>query len=327
MGLPPRMKAQTVADRQLVFLVAGRDPSVPEWREELESLAKERSLSANAVEFKDMQAAAQWMKDLPKGQLHILILVPALQTWARLPYLNKLGQPPVRSAEFIWGLPQEQHDNQRFETTTESNREILNSIELLNAALNHSPAVVSLLLHPEDLGYCGDARPASLWQLVELRQLALKHGMFRSAKYQCECGESEFRAPIGILSARHLGPTFAKGWPKINDDTRTYLGPLRTECNCGQNHVAMDKSKRSSRVQHSSFVTKAFRRSMAKRSIEEVLKLGLVGGAEKEAGLGDNEASASGTETQIASEGENLLAEGARPYRWLANEAEQQVDR
>ena len=204
MGPPPRLKAPTVADRQLVILVAGRDPSVPEWREELESSAKEWSLSAKAVEFKSMQEAAQWMKDLPQGQLHILVLVPALQTWARLPYLNKRGQPPVRSAEFVWGLPQEQHDNQRFETTAESNREVLNSIELLDAALYHSPAVVSFLLHPEDLGYCGEARPASMWQLSELRQLALKHGMFRSAKYQCECGESEFRAPIGILSARHL---------------------------------------------------------------------------------------------------------------------------
>ena len=78
---------------------------------------------------------------------------------------------------------------------------------------------------------------------------------------------------------------------------------------------------------HSSFVTKAFRRSMITRAIEEVLKLGLVGGAEMKAGLEDEEASvsASETETQIASESENLLAEGARPYRWLANEAEQKV--
>ena len=176
---------------QLGILVAGRDPSVPDWREEFESFAKEWALSAKAVEFSDVAAAASWLVGLPKGQLHILVLLPSLQTWARLPYLNKRGQPPLRSSEFTWGFPQEQHDSGRFETLQKANREILNVIDLVEAALQHSPGVATWLLHPEDRGQCGAARPASTWQLRELRELARKHGMFRYAKYECECGDSE----------------------------------------------------------------------------------------------------------------------------------------
>ena len=59
-------------------------------------------------------------------------------------------------------------------------------------------------------------------------------------------------------------------------------------------------------------------------TVKEVLSLGLADGARRMAMPEDN---ASETEIQVASEGENLMEEGAGPHKGRANEAQPQVGR
>ena len=64
---------------------------------------------------------------------------------------------------------------------------------------------------------------------------------------------------------------------------------------------------------------------LGQTAMRKALKLGLVDRGERTAQPEDNEASE--IETQVASEGDSLMDECARPCRWGANEAQDQVGR
>ena len=294
-------------------------------RKELEEVCQKRGASLNAVEFEDVAAATDWLRASPKGKLGLAWIIPSLKTWSRLPHFNRRGRPPVRSGEYPWGLPWVKHESGEFATLQAANREVLNLIQLSKELLVHSPKVALIWMHPEELGQCGVSHPASIWQLPELRHLSRDFGLFRLAAYQCKFGESEFRAPTGILSSIPLGKAFAKGWPQFQGSARLkYCGPLPSDCECGQKHTPTDPKARSTRKLHASFVTTPFTAMLAQECVKRIFKLGLVDGGNVEAQSDDN--LSSGTEAPNESDLENCEGLETRAYKWGPDLAKLQAD-
>ncbi len=177
-----------------------------------------------------------------KQQAHnvdVLFICMRLQTMARARESHTRGPGPLRSRRWPWGLPQVggaarealERDNERIRMT-------LSAIKEVSTRSSH-PTII--FIAPEDRG--GDA--ASLWQLPELRQFATDGGWFRYAFHQCEMVPSPSPRPSAVLSLSPLhDPTLSKGWPKLKDLGKTYLGPLTTSCKCGQTHEPWSKRPR-----------------------------------------------------------------------------------
>lgn len=82
-------------------------------------------------------------------------------------------------------------------------------------------------------------RPASIWQLPELRALAMGP-VYTIVFYQCALGAGS-RKPTRFLTDlpdfKSLGPT---GWPQL-DRLARYVGPLPAHCACGRSHSGLIK--------------------------------------------------------------------------------------
>ena len=309
------MKLPRTSTRALTVLIAGEDPAVAKCREILEGEAKELALQVRTVEFNDVAAAMSGLQQPSLGELSITLLLPALDTWSRMPHFNSCGTPYLRSAEYPWGLPWLSPESSQFTRLQKANQKVLNTINLARTALQQNPKMVLLLLHPEDLGQCGVSRPASIWQLPEVHNLAREFCLSRHAAYQCEWGESEFRAPVAMLSIVSLGKDFAKGWPVFQGTANSqYRGPLPPDCKCAQTHPKTSEMSRSTR-KSTSFMAKPFLSQLARLALKKVLKLRLADGGKSGLAQSEEEDS-SGTEGQCWSELEEYGQQGVRPYKW-----------
>ena len=285
-----------------------------ECREIFETEANELSIQVRTVEFKDMAAAMSALHQPSLGELAITLLIPALDTWSRLPHFNNCGTPYLRTAEYPWGLPWLKPESSQFARLQKANQTLLSTIKLAKTTLQHNPKMILLLLHPEDLGQCGVSRPASIWQLPEVHNLAREFCLSRQAAYQCEWGESEFRAPVAMLSTVSLTKDFAKGWPLFQGTANSqYRGPLPPDCTCAQTHAKTVNETRTTR-KRTSFVTKPFLSQLVRLTLQKVLKLRLADG--EKAGLAQSEeVESSGTEGQCWSELEEYCQQGVEPYK------------
>ncbi len=171
-----------------------------------------------------------------------LLVAPNLRTWSRLPHLNQLGPRPLRSAAHPFGLPnldvayadRVNAENGLYQQCLMVTRSFLVSERGANTA---APFI---LFHPEDLGASRGRRPASPWQLESLKRLAMDHELIRGALQQCRLGPSAQAQPPGFLTNMAPVPgTFKCGWPKLDDETATYLGPLPRNCGCGRRHQSL----------------------------------------------------------------------------------------
>ena len=90
--------------------------------------------------------------------------------------------------------------------------------------------MIFLFEHPEDLGktLSGD-KPASVWQLEEMRQFVESGKAFTFAIFQCHFG-AQSPKPTRFVTTFPLAETFPwQGWPEFDED-RNYLGPLPAAC-------------------------------------------------------------------------------------------------
>ncbi len=177
-----------------------------------------------------------------------LIAAPILTSWSRLPHLNRVGPRPLRSAVFPWGLP-DLSEAQAARINSENARLhlLINIIDaFLKGTGRREHPRFFLLLQPEDLGEGGGGHPASIWQLGEVKELAMKHQLQRGAVQQCRLGECRQSMPTGVLTNGLPHPSSWKiGWPKLHRISRKYLGPLPQPCGCGQRHFSLIRRGRS----------------------------------------------------------------------------------
>ncbi len=119
-----------------------------------------------------------------------------------------------------------------------ANAQLTRMTKLFHLALERDPAARLLFLHPEDKGAADRGRPASPWQLNELRELARQLHLFRIATFQCEFGEWATPGPLGLLTSVPIKSSrMWRGWPSFKDETNDhYVGPLPAECNCRRPH-------------------------------------------------------------------------------------------
>ncbi len=174
--------------------------------------------------------------DLPSGSVAAAVGVISASTWARSRHLSERGPQPVRNAQWPWGLPWLTEGDRR--QVEGSNDQLRNLLGVLHRARARSPAVHLSLWHPEDLGGARLGRPASPWQLREIRQWANREGLHRAAFFQCAYQRHRFPLPMAVLHShpfrrRHI---FA-GWPQFRGrGNDCYIGPLPRACACSEPH-------------------------------------------------------------------------------------------
>ena len=169
-----------------------------------------------------------YLDQLRVGLYDVLVASPPCSTWSRAPWANRLGPAPLRSEAHPWGFPW-------LGARRGHLRDLANSlahfaVDAMVLQLRSGRAAV--LEQPEDLGAVRDGhwhghRPASMWQLAEVRGLTDLDDVHTVALFQ-----SDFGAPwakptrlLGRLPGLGSDPRFYKGWPTF-DDAGLYCGPL-----------------------------------------------------------------------------------------------------
>ena len=208
-------------------------------------------------------------EDVPSAVPNLVIAVPSLTTWSRLRHNSRVGQQPVRSMAWPWGLPTlGTVDREKVE---EANRCLRHCLSVLGRARERTFATDFLLFHPEDFGRSTTGTPASIWQLRDVRLLANELKLHRSALFQCWSGPSISPAPLGILSSKsHPFKRALRGWPRFVSRQRIdYRGPLPRRCDCGQLHGERSQRRRQ---RHPVLFTKPFLTSLAQKIFDDHLR-------------------------------------------------------
>eukprot|EP00434_Breviolum_minutum_P035272 symbB.v1.2.031217.t1/scaffold3599.1/size55909/2 len=178
---------------------------------------------------------------IARGEFIAVILSPPCASWSRAPWANRWGPRPLRTVLHPWGMPW--LEGAKLEKVAKSNGMIRFCIQVIRLVAP-LPTTSFLLEHPEDLGSVSSrpsvtVRPASIWQLPELRALAVGP-VYTIVFYQCAMGAGS-RKPTRFLTDlpdfRSLGPT---GWPQL-DRLARYVGPLPAQCACGRSHSGLIK--------------------------------------------------------------------------------------
>ncbi len=195
----------------------------------------------------DMEVFGEVMSDsLPDGPVAAAVGVLTTTTWSRLRHASPQGPQPVRNANWPWGLPWLTPGDRR--EVEAANDQLRNVLSVLQGARERSPSACLAFWHPEDLGGARLGRPASPWQLREVRRWANQEGLHRAAVFQCAFERSIHRLPIAVLFSHPFGhPQLHPGWPTFrglgNDQ---YLGPLPNKCSCqDQAHSSQRQETRS----------------------------------------------------------------------------------
>ncbi len=181
----------------------------------------------------------------PDGDVHAIVGTLATTTWTRARHSFQPGPPPLRSAEWPWGFPWLGAADRS--TIDASNKETEALIDLFHRTAVDNPSTRLLFLHPEDLGIADRGRPASPWQLPNLRALARERRMHRLAFFQCSFGTFRAAAPTGLLTCSPMrSPHLIRGWPSFRDNANAnYTGPLGNMCVCGTNHQTWNTTSSS----------------------------------------------------------------------------------
>ncbi len=195
-----------------------------------------------AFEFMHVSFTAGSMAKLLEQDVSgILLLVPKLATWSRLPQADATGPRPFRTKAFPWGVPWAEGAARR--KIEDENEMVRISIKLVEQFANRQDGSALFMVAAEDLGKVTSGTPASLWQLRGFKKIAHRRGLRRMAFHQCHLGDSAWPRPTGVLATHVLPPRTSRlGWPTVNRarDSK-YSGPLGPTCQCGRLHMTMLK--------------------------------------------------------------------------------------
>jgi hypothetical protein len=231
----------TPPDQALVALVGVTELGLDDFQADWASLdARRRTSGKPDVKLQGFEFNAEGLRSLSEQlfKCRAVALVPTLPTWSRLPHLNRWGPSPLRTAASPWGLPN-LNDSCARRVNAENGlyHQLLKLIEeLIQLNKEEGRAVDMMLIHPEDLGAVHGRRPASPWQLDELKALARSGRLRRGALHQCRLGALGQAQATGFLTnVLPADRSYEVGWPKL-DKEGNYQGPLRRTCGCGRPH-------------------------------------------------------------------------------------------
>ena len=167
-------------------------------------------------------------KELRQGLYDVAVVTPPCNSFSRARCNSVLapGPVPVRNFNHPWGFP----------WLSGNNRQLILDHNFL---LSQSFATMDICLevgcdflfeHPEDLGKTsGGDKPASVWQLEEMRKFVDSGNAFTFAVFQCHFG-AQSPKPTRFVTTFPLAQSFPwQGWPQFDED-RSYLGPLPAAC-------------------------------------------------------------------------------------------------
>lgn len=162
---------------------------------------------------------------IAEGQFDAIVMSPPCGTWSRAPWANTYGPRPLRSLLEPWGFPW--LEGPRQQKVADSNSMIMLCIKALLLLEEKHYVTAFLLEHPEDLGavmtfkrkarqawfqvISKDVRPASIWQLPEIRRREHHPSVSTQVFHQCLFG-SDSPKPTRILTI--VCPTF-KLWARL----------------------------------------------------------------------------------------------------------------
>ena len=187
----------------------------------------------------DKDAQEQIMSRIAAGDYDIIILSPPCATWSRARWSNGDGPGPFRNKRYPWGIPHLEYEWQKRHARNgnEFVHFAIRTIVTCQACKRRGLRVMTILEHPEDLGYVRRGLhkgvPASIWQLPELRKAFGEFPFMTVAGHQCKFGV-DYPKPTRLLSDILSLVAFGfPGWACF-DHEDNYVGPLPRHC--GHNH-------------------------------------------------------------------------------------------
>ncbi len=195
-------------------------------------VGKRFNLAIEVIVISDMGSLSYHRPRAPS--VAALLCLPLTSTWSRARHRSPKGPPPTRTSAWLWGVPWLTPGHRH---STDRDNDNLKLCLLTFDAVSKGNAAAALLF-PEQLGSTEGDRPASPWDLQEIRDWAQHRQLWRLAFRQCEMGDAANPRPTGALvnvSLRH--PSFYRGWPKLrrrSDGTWSYEGPLPSNCTCSR---------------------------------------------------------------------------------------------
>ena len=186
---------------------------------------------------------------ISSGHYDAILMSPPCGTWSRAPWANQFGPRPLRTSSYPWGFPWLEGDRQQ--KVAASNSMVRLCIDVLELIETMRFTLFFWLEHPEDLGAVATyrrkkgkqwfhqvdsgVRPASIWQLPELRRFLQLPGAITRAFHQCFF-KAESPKPTRVLTnLDHFERLGFASWPEL-DMAGNYVGPLPRHCQCGQVH-------------------------------------------------------------------------------------------
>ena len=134
---------------------------------------KEVDICRDGTDVLDEASWQSMIDSISAGAWDVLIITPPCSTWSRVRWANKMGPPPVRSRQWVWGFPW--LEGRWKKDCDNGNCFIRKTLEA--SALAHSVGCKFFIEHPEDLGTTAAGFPASIWILPELLELAHNWGL------------------------------------------------------------------------------------------------------------------------------------------------------
>ena len=163
------------------------------------------------------------------------MMAPPCGTWSRALWANDHGPRPLRSSVHPWGFPW--LEGPKLDKVNKSNSMVELCLQAITIALQQG--VPFILEHPEDLGstarWGDDIRPASIWQLLPIRNWVQQGLAFSGAFYQCELGAPSPKPTRLLTGIESLIEGTYVGLPTFSARSQ-YSGPLPGRCRCGQVH-------------------------------------------------------------------------------------------
>ena len=178
----------------------------------------------------DLTKSQLWdelLEQIRSGQFDVVFMSPPCNTWSRVRFQWQRfpGPRPVRNASWPMGFPW--LSNKQKEVVEFANYFVRQTIQACYVA--SASKTKFLVEHPEDLGAVAKERPASVWQLEEMRQMVLDTGATTWAVFQCQYGGLTPKPTRFVSNIQDAKRVKFNKWPSFSKDGQ-YLGPLPYSC-------------------------------------------------------------------------------------------------
>ncbi len=178
------MTAPTFDLLAILVWFAGDSRLVPDVRRNFTALGGAAGCTVQVEVIEDLSSLHYHRPRAPS--VSILLCCPTTSTWSRSRRRGTKGPPPTRSATWPWGVPWLSPGHR--DSTEHDNDSLRLCIAVADCVLEFR--AIALLSFPEQLGSTDGDRPASPWDLRELREWVSRKSLWRIAFRQCELGPS-----------------------------------------------------------------------------------------------------------------------------------------